>query len=202
MPTALATKRRTFCATEPDPANAAPCGAPTIAGKLRNGHALTARGNETGNLTRESFEWLRCNRRGRRCANTGADGASYKLRSRDIDHRMRVVQGLESTTSSISVRSAATKLVAPRPGRCSNVWSGTPRRDLLPGSSGGDSLKGRSGNDSIRGGPGDDCLSGGGGNDTLVGGPGRDVLSGGPGNDTCRGGASDRFRSCERVTGR
>jgi len=191
-----------FCANRPDPANEAPCGAPKILGKLRNGGALIARGDATGSPTEESFRWLRCNTSGRGCIRTGEDGAAYKLTSRDIDHRMRVVQALESTTSSISARSAATRVVAPKPGRCSNGWSGTPRRDRLRGSSGGDSVNGCSGNDVLLGGRGGDCLSGGGGDDALVGGPGRDVLSGGPGRDTCRGDASDRFRSCERVTGR
>ena len=191
-----------FCATKPDQENLAPCAAPDIRGKLRNGSTLTAKGNETGSPSEESFAWLRCSRRGRRCAKTGAAGASYQLASLDIDHTMRVVQALESTTSSASVRSAATKRVAPKPGRCSNARSGTRRRDRMVGTSGGDTLKGRAGNDVLSGGPGDDCLTGAAGDDTLVGGPGRDLLTGGPGDDTCRGDSSDRFRSCERITGR
>jgi hypothetical protein len=190
-----------FCATKADQENLAPCAAPGISGKLRNGRRLTAKGNETGSPTEESFAWLRCNKRGARCAKTGAEGTSYKLTSLDIDHTMRVVQTLESTTNSASARSAATKRVAPKPGACSNVRSGTRRRDRMLGTSGGDALKGRGGNDVLSGGPAADCLIGAAGDDTLIGGPGPDLLSGGPGNDTCRGDSSDRFRSCEH-TGR
>jgi hemolysin type calcium-binding protein len=190
-----------FCATQGDPANSAPCGPPRIRGKLRNGRKLTARGDATGSPSEESFRWLRCNARGIRCVRRPG-GASYKLTSLDVDHTIRVVQHLTSTTSSATARSGPTKPVAPRPGRCSNKQSGTARRDRLRGTTGGDLLRGRAGNDVLVGGPGGDCLSGEAGNDTLVGGPGRDLLSGGPGRDVCRGDRSDRFLACERILGR
>jgi hypothetical protein len=187
-----------FCSTQSDPANSAPCAPPRITGTLRNGRTLTATGNATGALSEESFRWLRCNVRGVRCARR-ATGATYRLTSRDIDRTIRVEQQLTSPTSSATTRSAPTKRVAPRPGRCSNRQSGTTRRDRLRGTTGGDILRGRAGDDVLVGGPSGDCLSGGGGNDTLVGGRGRDLLSGGPGRDVCRGDGRDRFQGCERI---
>jgi len=190
-----------FCAIEADQANAAPCGSPKIAGRARNGRTLRAVGDRTGSPSEESFRWFRCARRGRGCLAVGS-GRSYRLKTLDVDHAMRVVHDLVSTTNSASARSAATKPVKPTPGRCSNARAGTPGRDRLVGTSGGDRLRGLAGNDLLVGGSKDDCLAGGAGSDTLVGGPGKDILSGGPGRDVCRGDGRDRFVSCERTAGR
>jgi Ca2+-binding RTX toxin-like protein len=92
---------------------------------------------------------------------------------------------------------------------------GTPKRDILKGTSGtdrifagagndivlgqggNDILVGGDGSDRIGGGPGDDVVHGYAGNDSLVGGPGRDELRGGPGNDriVSKDGVPDRV-SC------
>lgn len=189
-----------FCATKLDQTNSAPCGPPGITGRLVNGRKLAAKGDATGTPSAESFRWLRCDGRGRRCIKAGT-APSYRLTSLDVDHTIRVVQLLTSTTSTATTRSAATKLVKPKPGRCSNVRSGTAARDRLVGTTGGDRMNGGAGNDVLIGGRSDDCLNGGGGRDTLAGGPGRDVLSGGGGQDVCRGDRSDRFVGCERVVG-
>jgi RTX calcium-binding nonapeptide repeat (4 copies) len=87
-------------------------------------------------------------------------------------------------------------------GRCSDDRNGSPRRDLLVGTSVGDRLFGLRGSDRLAGRRGDDCLHGHRGRDLLLGGPGADVLRGGAGFDICRGGPGvDRLRGCERRKG-
>jgi RTX calcium-binding nonapeptide repeat (4 copies) len=189
-----------FCMTTPNPETLAPCRAPTVLGRARNGRTLRAEGHDTGAPASELFEWLRCNRRGQRCQRI-TDGDTYKLTTRDVDHAIRVSQTLTSPAGTSTSVSRATQPVAPRPGRCSNSSPGTSGRDRVRGTSGGDRMKGRGGNDRLIGGGGADCLLGGPGRDVLVGGPGRDLLSGGPGRDVCRGDERDRFRSCERILG-
>jgi hypothetical protein len=192
---------------------------------VRNGRTLRAEGHATGAPTSESFAWLRCNRRGSPCHSleapvvpgAAAEGETYRLTALDVDHAIRVRQTLTTASGTATSVSAATRPVAPLPGRCTNRLPGTGLRDRLTGTSGGDRLDGLAAKDTLKGGPGADCLLGGRGSDRLlggpgrdrlvggpgrdvhVGGPGRDVLSGGPGRDICRGDERDRFRSCERV---
>jgi Ca2+-binding RTX toxin-like protein len=120
---------------------------------------------------------------------------------------------------------AATGLLGPaesrrlKAGACATDMIGTPRDDLLSGSSLGETLFGLQGNDILRGLQGDDCLFGGlgsdrlsgadgddrllgddaarglRGNDSLSGNAGDDLLIGGPGRDRLYGGAgNDRIR--------
>jgi Ca2+-binding RTX toxin-like protein len=84
--------------------------------------------------------------------------------------------------------------------------NGSPRRDVIVGTTAGDKINAKGGNDlvcakggadTVRGGAGNDRLFGEGGRDRLLGGGGRDLLSGGGGRDRCVGGPGrDTLRSC------
>ncbi len=77
-----------------------------------------------------------------------------------------------------------TKIVA-SPGL---ITKGTPRRDVIIGTSGDDDIRGMGGDDIICGEGGDDSISGGNGKDILFGGDGDDNLQGGNGKDEQHGG--------------
>lgn len=66
---------------------------------------------------------------------------------------------------------------------------GTPRREIIRGSSGNDLIYGYGGNDDLYGKSGNDVLKGGTGNDRLYGDKGKDRLYGETGNDKLYGGA-------------
>jgi hypothetical protein len=68
-----------------------------------------------------------------------------------------------------------------------SIFTGTPKDDLLEGSSSSDVMRGKSGNDLIYGQEGDDVLRGEDGDDGLYGGEGANRLSGGDGNDVLVG---------------
>ncbi len=80
--------------------------------------------------------------------------------------------------------------------------SGSPKNDVLRGTSGADRIYGRGGNDKLYGLGGNDYLNGGPGNDYLNGGPGADRIVCGAGKDTVVADASDKVaKDCEKVTG-
>ena len=86
--------------------------------------------------------------------------------------------------------------------------NGSPRRDVIVGSSGADRIEGGGGNDLICAGAGADVVSGGGGDDRIIGGAGADLLRGNAGNDRIEGGkgrdrclgggGSNKLTSCEQ----
>jgi hypothetical protein len=81
--------------------------------------------------------------------------------------------------------------VAPLPGACANLRTGSPQPDKLAGTSGGDRLQGAGGGDDETGLGGDDCLLGDAGADTLDGADGSDQLHGGAEPDTLDGDAGN-----------
>jgi Tol biopolymer transport system component len=174
---------------------APPAGTPTISGTAVNGQTLTAQAAPEPPFTTVTLAFARCNASGESCAGI-ATGASYKLTSADIGHAIRVVQASSNGLGTNSAASTPTKAVAPNPAACSNVFTGTSKRDVFRGTRGGDRFAGLRGNDILSGGPRADCLSGGKGKDRISGGTGRDRLSGGPGKDKIRGG-----KGRDRVSG-
>ena len=163
---------------------------PTISGSAVNGQTLTAAlGNTTGGGT-PSLQWLRCDAAGNGCtAIAGATGTTFTLTSADIGHALRVRQTQSNNIGSASAVSSPTAAVAPAPGSCTNVFTGTNGNDTITGTSGGDKISGLDGNDTLDGAAGNDCLFGQNGNDNLSGGTGNDQLSGGNGNDKLSGGS-------------
>jgi hypothetical protein len=81
----------------PAPAAIAP---PRIRGKARQGQTLTVdAGSWSNQPTSFRYQWLRCDRTGRRCkAIAGAQAASYKLSTGDIRHRIRVEEWAANIT--------------------------------------------------------------------------------------------------------
>jgi Ca2+-binding RTX toxin-like protein len=181
-------------AVKPDWQPAAPtfATAPTIGGSAVNGQTLTVTpGTTTGGAT-TSFQWLRCDTSGNGCVPiVGATGTTYKLTTADIGHTIRVRQTVTNAAGATTTDSAPTKIVAPNPARCSNVFVGTSHRDIINGTIGGDRISGLGGSDILNGGAGRDCLLGGNGNDKLSGGTGNDSLSGGAGKDKLSGGVGN-----------
>ena len=70
-------------------------------------------------------------------------------------------------------------------------FSGSSRRDIVFGSTGGDLIEGLDGNDILFGRRGDDRIDGGKGRDLLFGGRGDDTLSGGDDRDLMFGGSDN-----------
>jgi hypothetical protein len=105
-----------LCRTRADPQRLAPCRPPTIRGRAQKGRTLTAVSHVTGSPSSSSFRWLRCTRRGGKCARiTGSlSGARYKLKAVDIGHRIRVKQKLTSSAGTASSLSAPSPIVQAR----------------------------------------------------------------------------------------
>jgi hypothetical protein len=87
---------------------------PLIRGTLRVGKTLVAGGDRwTEALTRRTYAWLRCGPLGGRCVPIkGAQSRSYKLRTADLHHAMRVAVTVWSSggsAKSISVATAAVR---------------------------------------------------------------------------------------------
>src|SRR5919204_581884 len=165
---------------------------PTISGSAVNGQTLTAAlGSTTGGGT-TSLQWLLCDAAGNGCTPiAGATGTTFTLTSADIGHALRVRQTQTNDIGATSANSAPTAAVAPAPGNCTNVFTGTNGNDTITGTSGGDKISGLDGNDTLDGAAGNDCLFGQNGNDNLSGGTGKDRLSGGLGNDSLSGGSGN-----------
>jgi hypothetical protein len=64
---------------------------PSISGTAREGSTLTAsHGFWTNNPSSYRYRWLRCDTNGSSCVLIGAEGRNYRLRSADVNHRIRV----------------------------------------------------------------------------------------------------------------
>lgn len=100
--------------------------------------------------------------------------------------RSRIVVAVCITGAMLVGFVSAPAVAATSTPRC--TISGTPRADVLVGTSGNDVICGGAGNDTIRGGAGNDTIFGGTGNDRVSGGDGRDTLRGEAGNDALSGG--------------
>jgi hypothetical protein len=106
----------------------------------------------------------------------GNDVLRHAFATRDVEHALRPVIGVEEFGSS------------PRPCTITGTEGadrlrGTPGDDVICGLSGDDVIDAGDGDDAVFGDAGDDRLSGGDGADTLYGGDGDDALDGGRGED-------------------
>lgn len=109
--------------------------------------------------------------------------------------------GTRVRSGSAATLAAALALLVVGSALAGNI-SGTPRNDVLRGTSGADRISGGAGNDKLYGLGGADALNGGPGNDILVGGPGPDKLVCGPGRDIAVADAQDKVGAdCEVVQG-
>jgi streptogramin lyase len=91
------------------PANAV---APTIHGRLREGHVLTARkGTWVNNPAKFTYRWQRCKPA---CANVaGGTGVRYRLSARDVDASVRVVVTAGNAAGTARAKSRAAGPVGP-----------------------------------------------------------------------------------------
>jgi hypothetical protein len=73
---------------------------PTISGTPRQGSLLTEHhGTWAGVPTRFSYQWLDCDKTGAKCSVIGgANGRSYKLKSSDVGHTIRVRESAANST--------------------------------------------------------------------------------------------------------
>jgi hypothetical protein len=151
-----------------------------------------------------TFQWLRCNARGRACvAILGADGQEYTTGRADFERRLRLQVTALNSGGAAAARSRATL-------RIGRLYEGTSGNDLLVGSRGADVLRGHGGADALYGGASPDQIRGGRGNDRLFGGRGADrllardgawdAINCGRGRDTVVSDPGDQVsRNCERV---
>ena len=92
--------------------------APTISGTLESGSELTASsGSWTPASATPSYDWLRCDAAGLNCQGiTGACGRTYKVRTADETHTLRVrLTAKESSGQEASADSAQTAVIEPKP---------------------------------------------------------------------------------------
>lgn len=170
-----------------DPSAQGQCPAPTISGIPQNGQTLTAAPNGQPR-SQPGFEWLRCDVAGGNCAAIpGATDTSYSITTADVGSTLRFRKTSTNFSGTQSTDSDPSAAVAPAPGACTNVRTGTDGADALMGTAGGDRLDALAGDDNVNGLEGDDCVNTGAGNDRASGGPGHDQLSGGLGVDRLNG---------------
>ena len=89
---------------------------PTISGTLESGSELTASsGSWTPTSATPSYDWLRCDAAGLNCAGiTGACGRTYKVRTADENHTLRVRLTVKNGNDA-SADSAQTAVIEPKP---------------------------------------------------------------------------------------
>jgi hypothetical protein len=91
---------------------------PTITGKTQVGEALVAKaGTFTGGIPRKfTFQWQRCDKDGKTCANiSGATAESYGVRTVDVDHTLRVKVTAGNDYGAASATSSLTNVVTAIP---------------------------------------------------------------------------------------
>jgi hypothetical protein len=91
---------------------------PAISGVTVLGRTLAAhRGTWAGRPTRFRYSWQRCNAHGRNCrAVRGAHGRTYRLGTKDVDSRLRVVVTASNAAGSASAASKSTRTIRAKAG--------------------------------------------------------------------------------------
>ena len=91
---------------------------PTVTGPPQEGQTLTAStGTWNGAPTSFAYQWLRCNTAGERCsAIAGAKGKTYVPVAADVGSTLRVSVTAKNGSGGVAARSAATAVVAAKPG--------------------------------------------------------------------------------------
>ena len=83
--------------------------APTITGRLQQGHTLTAHnGNWSNSPTGFTYQWQQCDSSGANCNSiSGATSRNYTAASGDVDHTLKVVVSASNSDGSSSATSQA-----------------------------------------------------------------------------------------------